>query len=68
MKTILSKDGEPVDLALWRAGRRGRGEAEAAFDATRRLGEKPPRLPAGVAILLPNDPVVPERATVKLWD
>lgn len=68
MKTILSKEGEPVDLALWRAGRRGRGEVEAAFDATRRLAEKPPRLPASVAIRLPNDPVVAVAATVKLWD
>ena len=68
MKTILSKEGEPVDLALWRAGRRGRGALEAAFDATRRLAEKPPRLPAGVSIRMPDQPVVATVKTVKLWD
>ena len=68
MKIVRTQEHEPIDLALWRAGRRGRGELEAALDATRRLAARPILPPAGVAIALPDAPRATPAKTVKLWD
>ncbi len=68
MKIIRTLEHESIDAALWRAGRRGRGELEAALDATRRLAAQPALPPPGVVIALPDAPATKPAKTVKLWD
>lgn len=65
---LFSKDGEPIDLVLWREGRREAGAVEAALDANPGLAACPPVLPARVKIVLPPPATTPIRPTIRLWD
>ena len=68
MKTIRAKEKEPVDLALWRAGRTSSADVAAAFDNTPGLAALPMTLPAGATIQLPEAPAVALVKTIRLWD
>lgn len=67
---LTSKDREPVDLVLWRAGRREPGAVEKAFDLNHGLAAKPPILEPRVQISMPPAQSAAQRVvkSVKLWD
>lgn len=68
MSAVVSRDGEPLDLIVWRNRGRTGGLVEAALGSNPGLAALGPELPGDVTIQLPADSTAPPvRQTVKLW-
>ncbi|MXO64839.1 tail protein X [Altericroceibacterium endophyticum] len=66
--TVISHQGETLDLILWRHRGRTAGLVERTIALNPGLADHGPVLPAGAAITLPEiAPFLPRRETVKLW-
>lgn len=68
MATVVSREGEPLDLIVWRNRGRTGGLVEAALGLNPGLAALGPELPDGVTVQLPPDSTAPPvLKTVKLW-
>lgn len=71
-RTYVTVDGDMLDLICYRhyRGRQsGAVEAVLAVNGHQRLSERPPHLPRGLRIVLPDLPAnVARTPLVKLWD
>jgi len=67
-ETVFSRQGDTVDLVLWRHRGRTAGLTEQVLASNPGLADHGPLLPAGVAIMIPATNPAPVRETVKLWD
>lgn len=67
-KTIVTTDGDMLDLIAFRHYGYSSGAVEAILDANYGLADKPPVLPAGIVITLPDIAPAPVKAPVRLWD
>ena len=72
IRSYTTIDGDMIDLVCYRHYRgRQSGAVEAVLEANRhiRLSEQPPRLPAGLTLVLPDLPAETLKPPlVKLWD
>jgi phage tail protein X len=67
-ETVISREGDTLDLVLWRNRGRTAALTEQALDLNPGLAARGPVLPAGVAIVLPAATAPASvRETVKLW-
>lgn len=68
-RSCVSEEGETVDRLVWRIfGRQDGRLVELTLDLNTGLASAGPILPDGLRVLLPDEPAVPERAMVRLWD
>lgn len=68
MSAVVSREGEPLDLIVWRNRGRTGGLVEAALGRNPGLAALGPELPGDVTIQMPdNSTAPPVRQTVKLW-
>lgn len=68
MATYRTKDGDTVDWICWTHYGRSAGTTEAVLEANPGLADWGDRLPAGVAVVLPDLPAPNRRRVVRLWD
>ena len=68
--TYRTREGDVIDLICHlHYGHTRDGVVECVLDNNRGLASRPPVLPAGVMITLPDPPaLVTTQALVKLWD
>ena len=66
--SVVTVQGQMVDQIALAAYGRTDGATEAILAANPTLAGLPPRLPAGLTILLPTIASSPIAATVRLWD
>lgn len=67
-KTIVTREGDMLDLIAYRHYGYSSGAVEAILDANYGLADKPPSLPAGIVITLPDIAPAPVKTPVRLWD
>ena len=64
----ISREGDTVDLIVWRRRKATRGVAEATFRLNPGLASYGPVLPAGVRVKLPPTPSAkPARNSTRIW-
>jgi phage tail protein X len=67
-KTIITSDGDMLDLIAFREYGYSSGAVEAILNANYGLADRPPVLPAGIIIILPDIAPAPAKQPVRLWD
>lgn len=67
-RRMTSRQGDMIDQIALEVYGRTEGATEALFNANPHLAGLPPRLPAGVAIALPELAAKTLKPTVRLWD
>lgn len=68
-RTVISVDGDMLDLMVWQATGRTAGTLEMVLDANPHLAKLPPVLAAGVAVSIPDAAfALPQRPVFKLWE
>ena len=67
-RTVITQDGDMVDLIAWRAYGATGGPTEAILEANRWLAGYPAMLPAGLTIVLPDLPAPAAAPQVNIWD
>lgn len=68
-ETTLTREGDTVDLVLWRTRGSTAALTEQTLELNPGLADRGPVLPAGVPIILPAAAApAAVRETVKLWD
>lgn len=67
-KTIVTVAGDMLDLIAFRHYGYSSGAVEAMLEANYGLADKPPVLPAGIVVVLPDIAPAPARQPVRLWD
>lgn len=69
-ETVTTRQGDTVDLLLWRHRGSTAVLTEQTLELNPGLADRGPMLPAGVKVLLPAaaSAAAPARETVKLWD
>ena len=68
MNRVTTRDGDMIDQLALAAYGRTEGATEAVLAANPQLAGRPPRLPAGVVVLLPELSKAAVKGTVRLWD
>lgn len=68
MNSVTTRDGDMIDQLALAAYGRTEGTTEAVLAANHHLAGLPPRLPAGLVIVLPELPPAGVKGTVRLWD
>lgn len=68
-ETVTTREGDTVDLLLWRHRGRTAGVTEETFALNPGLAAHGPLLPAGLTVILPAVAArETTRETVQLWD
>ncbi len=68
MAYYRSKDGETLDLIVWRYyGRQSDWVVETVLDANPGLADRGPLLPPGLRVFLPDIESEPIQPMVRLW-
>ncbi|MCB1473851.1 MAG: tail protein X [Rhodobiaceae bacterium] len=67
-RTVITQDGDMVDLIAWRAYGKTTGPTEAILEANRWLADYPATLPAGLTIILPDLAEPAAVRQVNIWD
>jgi len=68
MSTVLSLQGDTVDLICQRHYGRTAAVTEQVLGANPELTDSPLILPAGISIQMPDIPAQQEQSTINLWD
>lgn len=68
MNRMTTREGDMIDQVALAAYGRTEGATEAVLAANPHLAGLPPRLPAGLTILLPDLPPAAVKGTVRLWN
>jgi phage tail protein X len=62
----VSKTDDMLDYIVWKHYRKQSGYVEAVLEASYRISSQPEKLPAGVAVSLPDVAIIDP--PIKLWE
>lgn len=66
-RTMTTRQGDVVDQIAKQVYGRTTGATEALLNANPQIAGLPPRLPAGVVVVLPDLATAETKPTVRLW-